>query len=573
MVNAMKNEKVASILDRIADFMEMQGDIFRMKAYRKAAHTVETLSDDITTLTKENRLEELPGIGIHIAAKIEEIVETGTAQYFEKLKKEYPVDFDALLSVEGLGLKSIKLLYDELGVQNLDDLERHAKRHHIRRLKGIGDKKEKKIRENIEIARRNTGRKLLGHIMPLAEALKHQIEVLKVVETVEIAGSIRRRKESVGDIDLLVISSDSQQVMDYFVNLPMVEDLVVKGPLKTTFRLKNGMDCDLRVFNRDIFGAALMYFTGSRELNVEMRKIAISHNMKLSEWGLFQEDTVVAGKTEEDVFHALGMQYIPPELRENRGEIEASLEGTLPQLIGYGDIKGDLQVHSNWSDGENTLKEMVNQAMKMGYQYLAFTDHVETSRTTNGMDENDILNQMEEINYLNDSNNDFKIIKGLELEIDFEGNLPINDNILDEVDLVVASIHSDLRHDFFEMTDRMINAIENPYVNIISHPTGRRIQEQQEYELNLDLILETAHDTGTLMEINSQPNRLDLRDIYIKKATSIGCQLVVNSDAHHIHEMKNMQLGVATARRGWARREDILNTMGLNDVLKALSKK
>jgi DNA polymerase (family 10) len=216
---------------------------------------------------------------------------------------------------------------------------------------------------------------------------------------------------------------------------------------------------------------------------------------------------------------------------------------------------------------------MVNQAMKMGYQYLAFTDHVETSRTTNGMDENDILNQMEEINYLNDSNNDFKIIKGLELEIDFEGNLPINDNILDEVDLVVASIHSDLRHDFFEMTDRMINAIENPYVNIISHPTGRRIQEQQEYELNLDLILETAHDTGTLMEINSQPNRLDLRDIYIKKATSIGCQLVVNSDAHHIHEMKNMQLGVATARRGWVRREDILNTMGLNDVLKALSKK
>lgn len=566
----MKNEKVAHILDRIADFMEMNNDIFRMKAYRKAAHTVETLSDDITTLTEENRLEELPGVGKAIAAKIKEIVETGSLEYFENLKKEYPVDFDAMIEVEGLGPKTIKLLYDELGVENLDDLERHAKRHHVRRIKGMGDKKERKILENIEMARKNSGRKLLGHIMPLAEAIKHQIEVLKGVESVEIAGSIRRRKESVGDIDILVISENSQEVMDYFVSLPVVDEIVVKGPLKTTVVLKEGLDCDLRVFERDIFGAAMMYFTGSRELNVELRKIAISQNMKLSEWGLFKGDEIIAGKSEEEVFQALGMQYIPPEMRENRGEIEAAREGKIPELIGYGDIKGDLQVHTNWSDGKNTILEMVQEAQKLGYEYLAITDHLGTLRTAEGMNETDILNQIQEINLLNDKIKDLTLLKGLEADIDSEGNLNINENILNEVDVVVASVHSDLRQDFFEMTDRLIKAMENPHVDIISHPTGRKIQEHREYDLNLDKIMKMASATGTILEINSHPNRLDLRDIYIKKAIDMGCKLVINSDAHSSSEMKNMQLGIATARRGWARKEDIINTFNLKEFTKIL---
>lgn len=566
----MKNEKVAHILDRIADFMEMNDDIFRMKAYRKAAHTVETLSDDITVLTEENRLEELPGVGKAIAGKIKEIVETGSLEYFENLKKEYPVDFDAMIEVEGLGPKTIKLLYDELRVENLDDLERHAKRHHVRRIKGMGDKKEKKILENIEMARKNSGRKLLGHILPLAEALKHQIEVLKVVESVEIAGSIRRRKESVGDIDILVISENSQEVMDYFVSLPFVDEIVVKGPLKSTVVLKEGLDCDLRVFERDIFGAAMMYFTGSRELNVELRKIAISQNMKLSEWGLFKGDEIIAGKTEEDVFQSLGLQYIPPEMRENRGEIEAAREGKIPQLIVYDDIKGDLQVHTTWSDGKNTILEMVQEAQKQGYEYLAITDHLGTLRTAEGMNESDILNQFQEIDSINDEIRDLTLLKGLEADIDSEGNLNINENILNELDVVVASVHSDLRQDFFEMTDRMIKAMENPYVDIISHPTGRRIQEHREYDLNLDKIMEMASATGTILEINSHPNRLDLRDIYIKKAIDMGCKLVIDSDAHSLSEMKNMQLGIATARRGWARKEDIINTFNLKGLTKIL---
>ncbi|PKL69021.1 MAG: DNA polymerase/3'-5' exonuclease PolX [Methanobacteriales archaeon HGW-Methanobacteriales-1] len=566
----MKNEKVAHILDRIADFMEMNDDVFRMKAYRKAAHTVETLSDDIVVMTEENRLQELPGVGKAIASKIKEIVETGSLEYFENLKKEYPVDFDAMIEVEGLGPKTIKLLYDERGVENLDDLERHAKRHHVRRVKGMGDKKEKKILENIELARKNSGRKLLGHIMPLAEAIKHQIEVLKVVESVEIAGSIRRRKESVGDIDLLVISENSQEVMDYFVSLPIVDEIVAKGPLKSTVVLKEGLDCDLRVFERDIFGAAMMYFTGSREMNIELRKIAISQNMKLSEWGLFKGDEIIAGKTEEDVFQSLGLQYIPPEMRENRGEIEAARGGKIPELIGYYAIKGDLQVHTTWSDGKNTIKEMVHQAQKLGYEYLAITDHLGTLRTAEGMNESDILKQIQEIDSINDEMKDFTLLKGLEADIDSEGNLNISETILDKVDVVVASVHSDLRQDFFEMTNRMIKAMENPYVNIISHPTGRKIQEHREYDLNLDKIMENASDTGTILEINSHPNRLDLRDIYIKKAIDMGCKLVINSDAHSLSEMKNMQLGIATARRGWARKEDMVNTFDLKKLTKIL---
>ncbi len=566
----MKNEKVAHILDRIADFMEMNDDVFRMKAYRKAAHTVETLSDDIVVMTEENRLQELPGVGKAIASKIKEIVETGSLEYFENLKKEYPVDFDAMIEVEGLGPKTIKLLYDELGVENLDDLERHAKRHHVRRVKGMGDKKEKKILENIELARKNSGRKLLGHILPLAESIKHQIEVLKVVESVEIAGSIRRCKESVGDIDLLVISENSQEVMDYFVSLPIVDEIVVKGPLKSTVVLKEGLDCDLRVFERDIFGAAMMYFTGSREMNIELRKIAISQNMKLSEWGLFKGDEIIAGKTEEDVFQSLGLQYIPPEMRENRGEIEAARGGKIPELIGYDAIKGDLQVHTTWSDGKNNIKEMVYEAQKLGYEYLSITDHLGTLRTAEGMNESDILKQIQEIDSINDEMKDFILLKGLEADIDSEGNLNISETILDEVDVVVASVHSDLRQDFFEMTNRMIKAMENPYVNIISHPTGRKIQEHREYDLNLDKIMEKASARGTILEINSHPNRLDLRDIYIKKAIGMGCKLVINSDAHSLSEMKNMQLGIATARRGWARKEDIVNTFDLKKLTKIL---
>ncbi|MCK9151710.1 DNA polymerase/3'-5' exonuclease PolX [Methanobacterium alcaliphilum] len=567
----MQNEKVAKILNRIADFMEMKGDVYRMKAYRNAAHSVETLSKDIEDIAFHDQLKDLPGIGTAIAAKITEIIETGSLQYFEKLKKEYPVDFDALMAVEGLGPKTIKLFYEELGIKNLDDLERYAKRHHLRRLKGMGDKKERKILDSIEFARKHSSRKLLGYIMPLAESLKKQIEETGLAEQVEIAGSIRRRKESVGDIDILVISEKTAQIMDFFISMGEVAEIVINGPLKSTVRLKSGIECDLRVFGREVFGAALMYFTGSKELNVELRKLSISKGLKLSEYGLFEGKERVAGQSEKEIFNYLGLEYIAPEMRENRGEVEAAINGRLPDLISYSDINGDLETHSNWSDGKNTIGEMGRAAYKMGYEYMAITDHTGTDRIAGGLGEDELIKQMRMIDDLNDEFENFTILKGLEVNIDFNGNLDISNDILKDMDIVVGSVHSGKGLDVFGISQRILKAMENEYVNIIAHPTGRKIQEEKEYDLNLDKIFETSAGTDTFLEINSHPNRLDLRDIYIKKAVDFGCKLVINSDAHSINDLGRIDLGVATARRGWAEKKDVINTMNLKKLQKLLS--
>jgi DNA polymerase (family 10) len=568
----MQNERVAQILDRIADYMEMNDDFFRVKAYRRAANTIENLSEDIEFINKQGKLQELPGIGKHIAKKIAEILETGSSEYFEKLKKEYPVDFDVLLSVEGMGPKTIKLLYEELGVENLDDLEHHAKRHHIRRIKGMGDKKEKKILENIEFARKNSGRKLLGHILPLSEELRSKIAALDAAEQVELAGSIRRRKETVGDIDVLVITKKPQEIMDFFTEMESVDEIIVKGPSKSTVILKQGLDCDLRVFENEIFGAALLYFTGSKELNVELRKIAISKGMKLSEYGLFKGIDKVAGKTEKEIFNALGLDYIPPELRESRGEVDAAREGKLPELVDYNDIKGDLEVHSNWSDGENTIEEMALRGQELGYEYLAITDHSGPSRIAGGIDEKAVLNQIKGIDKLNDQIDDLTILKGLEVNIGADEKLDINRGILEELDIVVGSVHSGFKQDFFEMTSIMVNAMQNENIDIIAHPTGRKIQEKREYDLNLNKILEVANETNTFLEINSHPNRLDLRDVYVKRAIQNNCKLVINTDAHSKEQLSNMHLGIATARRGWAEKKDIVNTLSLKKLLNVLNK-
>ena len=477
-----------------------------------------------------------------------------------------------MLSVEGLGPKTIKLLYEELGIENLDDLERHAKRHHIRRIKGMGDKKEKKILENIDFARKNSGRKLLGHILPLSEDLRSKIAELDAAEQVKIAGSIRRRKETVGDIDILVITKKPQEIMDFFTEMDSVDEIIVKGPSKSTVILKQGLDCDLRVFEDDIFGAALLYFTGSKELNVDLRKIAISQEMKLSEYGLFKGKDKVAGKTEKEIFNRLGLDYIPPELRESRGEVDAAREGKLPKLIDYNDICGDLQVHSDWSDGENTIKEMALRGQELGYEYLAVTDHSGESRIARGLDEKALINQVQEIDKLNNKIDDLTILKGLEVNIDVDGKLDINKGILEELDIVVGSVHSGFKQDFFEMTNRMVNAMENEHIHIIAHPTGRKIQEKMEYDLNLDKIMEVAHETNTFLEINAHPNRLDLRDVYVKRAIQNNFKLVINTDAHSKEQLSNMQLGISTARRGWAEKKDIINTLSLKKLLNILNK-
>ncbi len=568
----MKNQLVAAILNQVADLMEIESVDFRTKAYRRAAHTVDTLSEDIEEIKNEGRLQELPGIGAKIAKKIDEIVETGKLEYLENLKKEFPVDYDALIAVEGLGPRSIKQLYNELGVKNLDDLEKNAKRHRIRRLKGMGEKTERKILVNLDFARKSTGRNLLGHILPVAEEIKEDLTILDYVLRVEIAGSIRRRKETVGDIDILVTTDKPLDVMEYFSSLDLVDDVVVKGPTKSTVRLKeNGIDVDLRAFDDESFGSALMYFTGSKETNVELRRIAISKGLKLSEYGVFKGDDLLAGRTEEEVFQSLGMSYIEPELRENTGEIEAAINNELPELLNYNEILGDLQMHTEWSDGSSKIIDMAIEAEKMDYEYIAITDHSGSLRIANGMNEKNILKQMVEIENLNDEMDGFMILKGIETNIDSYGFPDVPDKILEDMDLVIAGIHSGFNQNTKELTRRIVSAMENDNVDIIAHPTGRKIQERKAYELDFEMIFETSKDTGTLLEVNGQMNRLDLKDMDIKIAVEHGCKLAVNTDAHSIPALKNMELAIATARRGWAKKEDIINTLPLKKLIKFLN--
>lgn len=565
----MKNQLVAAILDQVADLMEIEAVDFRTKAYRRAAHTVDTLSEDIEDIKNEGRLQELPGIGAKIAAKIDEIVETGKLKYLDNLKKEFPVDYDALMAVEGLGPRSIKQLYNELGIKNLDDLEKNAKRHRIRRLKGMGDKTEKKILVNIDFARKSTGRNLLGHILPVANEIKRELAGLDYVFRVEVAGSIRRRKETVGDIDILVTTNKPNEVMDYFIGIDLVDDVVVKGPTKSTVRLKeNGIDVDLRAFEDEIFGSALMYFTGSKETNVELRRIAIAKGLKLSEYGIFKGDKLLSGRTEEEIFKTLGMEYIEPELRENTGEIEAAINNKLPKLLDYNDIRGDLQMHTEWSDGSANINDMAYESKKMGYEYIAITDHSGTLRIANGMNEKTILKQMKEINKINNELDNFMILKGIETNIDSYGLPDVPDKILEDMDIVIAGIHSGFKQNTKELTRRIVSAMENDNINIIAHPTGRKIQERNAYELDLEKIFETSKDTDTLLEVNSQMNRLDLKDMDIRIAIEHGCKLVINTDAHSLSELKNMELGVSTAKRGWAQKGDIVNTLSLKKLLK-----
>nr|WP_319372715.1 DNA polymerase/3'-5' exonuclease PolX [uncultured Methanobacterium sp.] len=565
----MQNHKVASILQRVADYLEMDGVDFRTKAYRRAAHTIETLSVDIADMQKQGKLEELPGIGKHIHEKIEEILDTGSLEYLENLKKEFPLDLDSLMMVEGLGPKKIKLLYHELGIKNLDDLEKEAKRHHIRRLKGMGAKTEVKLLQNIEFARKSIGRQLLGDVLPLAIEIKNRIGALDTVDQVEIAGSIRRRKETVGDIDILTVTEHPNEVMDYFTQMNLVEEVVVRGHSKSTVRLYNGMDTDIRVFKETDFGSAMVYFTGSRELNISLRKIAISGGMKLNEYGVFKGDVRLAGETESEVFRVLGLDYIPPELRENTGEIEAAQQGKLPDLVDCSDIKGDLHIHTTWSDGKSSIMEMASYASGMGYEYLAVTDHTRLP-VARGLDEKRLTQQMNEIDRINKKLESITVLKGAEVNLDSYGNLDISGNILGELDLVIAAVHYDLRQDPEKINERIFRALENEHVDILAHPTGRKLKERQPYKLDIEQLFQKASESGTILEVNSQPKRLDLKDIYVKMAIEYGCQLVVSTDSHHTSGLNYMELGVATARRGWAEKKDIINTLPLKKLLKVI---
>lgn len=577
----ISNQDIARVLYEISGYLEMEDAPFKPRAYEKAASAIEALDKDTSQIYKEGglkALEEIPGVGVSIAEKIEEIIKTGKSKYHSQLKKEIPVNLLELLAVEGLGPKNIKKLYETLKIKNLADLEKAAKAGKIRGLEHFGEKSEENILKSIEFLKISGNRYILGFIMPELREIADQLGKIKGVEKVDIVGSVRRRKETIGDADILAISENPKNIMDFFVSMPEVIRVYAHGETKSAIKLKNGMDVDLRVVPKESYGVALQYFTGSKDHNIIVREIAIKKGYKLNEYGLFKisgkKEIKIAGETEEKIYEKLGLDYIEPEMRENQGEIELAQNHKLLKLIDYGDLKGDLQIQTNWTDGENTVEECAEAAIKNGLEYIAITDHTKRLAMTGGLDEKKLIEQMRVIDKLNQqlttNNQQLKILKGSEVDILKDGTLDIIDEVLEKLDVVGAAIHSYFNLSREEQTKRMIKAMENKNVDIIFHPTGRIINRRPAYEIDMDEIIKAAKRTGTILEIDAFPNRLDLKEEYIRKCVKAGVKMAIDSDAHALAHMGYLEWGIAQARRGWAEKNDIINCWPLEKMLKML---
>ena len=553
----------------MADYLRMEDVAFKPYAYSKVAIVLESMEQDVEDIYKQGglkALEEISGVGKGIAKAIEEYLKTGKIKNHQEMKKRTPIDLDEMSRVEGMGPKKAKILYQKLKIKNLKDLEKAAKAHKIAPLFGFGEKTEKNILEAIKFLKKSKGRFLLGDIMPAVKEVIEKLEKLKQVDKISVAGSVRRMKETIGDVDILVTSKSPKKVMDFFVSQPDVVKVWGKGATKSSIRMKDGFDMDLRVVPGKSYGSALQYFTGSKEHNIVTRKIAIRKGLKLNEYGIFKGSKMIAGNIEKEVYKAIGLDWIPPEMRENQGEIELAQKGKLPNIIDYNDIKGDLHCHSKWDGGSNSIKEMAEAALEMGYSYIGISDHTKFLRIEHGLNEKQLSQQRKEIDKLNKKSR-IRILQGAETNILNNGSIDIKDEALKKLDYAIAGIHSSMKMGKEEMTERMIKAMKNPYINIISHPFGRLIGRRDEYQIDFDKILRTAKETNTILEINSMPERLDLKDIYIKRAKEMGVKMIINTDSHQKDHMIMIEFGIAQARRGWAEKKDIINTQPLNKLL------
>ncbi len=569
----MKNKEIAKIFRNMAVLLEIKGAlIFKIRAYERAALTLENLEEDVEDLYKQGNLDGLAGIGEKLKEKIIEYIKTGKIQSYEDKKKKIPVDVEELDKVAGMGPKTILKLYRRLKVKNMKDLEDAAKKQKIRAIKGLGPIVEQNILKNIQFAKTSSERSLLADVLVISEKIKAELEKLNGVEKIEIAGSLRRRKETVRDIDVLIASKNHSKVIDAFTNLHGVQRVLAKGQTKSSIRIE-GIQADLRVVDEKIFGAALLYFTGSVQHNIHLRKIAIKKNMKLSEYGVFDKETnkLLAGKTEEECYRKLGLRYIEPEIREDTGEIETAMKNNLPKLLEIDDIKGDLQMHTKYSDGNNSVLEMAQEAEKLGHEYILITDHLGKAGMGNAMDESKLHEQKKEIEEASKKVK-IKILQGAEVNIQADGSIDVSDKLLKDLDIVVGSIHFGFKKPKDINTKRLMKAMENENVDTIGHPTGRLLNERPGMELDFDEILDKAKATKTILEINALPKRLDLSDILIKAAVKSGVKLSIGTDSHDSVMLKNYILGVYTARRGWAKKEDIINTRSLKDMLRMLKK-
>jgi DNA polymerase (family 10) len=592
----MKNAAIAKTFRKIGFIIEMNGNdvnaTFKARAYKRTSDVIASLSTSIEEIYRKEGLEglqKIPSIGKAIALKIEEYIMTGKIKYYEELKATTPLNIDDFYDLEGIGPKTIKVLYDKLKIKDLSGLEKAASEGRLRNIQGFSQNKEETILKKIQIFKKGRDRYLIGEVYPIVKQIETHLSNVQGVKRVVAAGSFRRMKETVGDIDYVVVSDSPEKVMDYFVEMPEVDEVLGKGPSKTFVHLNNGMDADLLVVPEESFGSSLQYFTGSKEHGVAMRKIALAKGLHLNEWGIFDNDKKrVAGFTEEEVYQVLDLDWIPPEMRENTGEIEiAKKRGSLPSLIKYDGLKGDLQVHSNNTDGTMSIEDMSLAAKeKFGLEYVAITDHTKSLKLTNGLDEKQILNQANKIAEINDKIkmnqhiqdqknhqillNNFRILSSAEVNIMKDGSLDIANNVLDKLDIVGAAIHSNFAQPIEVQTERLIKAAQNPSVDIIFHPTGRRINKREGYPVNILKLIDVAKDTGTVLEIDAHYDRLDLKDDYIRMAVENNIKLVIDSDAHHPVHFAFLKFGIGQARRGWAKQSDVLNTLPVDTLLKRL---
>ncbi len=547
---------------------------FRARAYYRAADTIASLSENVTDIYNKhgvNGLLEIPSVGKAIASKIEEYLKRGKMHHLEELKAKVPINIDELYRIEGMGPKTIKMLYDKLQIKNLADLEKAATEGKLKTLPGFTEKKVQDIFKQIEFFKRGKGRLIIGEVYPLVKQIEKRLQHIAGVKNAAAAGSIRRMKETIGDIDYLVAASDPKQVIDFFVKMPEVQEILGMGQAKAFVKLASGIDADLLVVPEESWGSALQYFTGSKEHSVQLRKIATSKGLRLNEWGVFKGDKRVAGATEEEVYKILGLQWIPPEMRENAGEIELGRQGKVPKLVEYGSLKGDLQVHSENSDGTATIEEMARGAKAFGLDYIAITDHTKSLKLAGGLEEQELLEQAGKISQLNDRlREEFRILSSAEVNIMKDGSLDIPNTVLDKLDIVGAAIHSHFNLPIETQTERLIKAARNPSVDILFHPTGRLINKRAGYPVDIEKVIEVSKDTNTVLEIDAHYDRLDLKDEYVRMAIRKGVKLVIDSDAHHPIHYSFLTFGVAQARRGWAIQSDILNTLPADKLLNAL---
>ncbi len=570
----MENKGIADIFTAIADILDIEGENpFRVRSYRNAARTIEDLSQSLESMVKTGMdLEEIPGIGKSIREKIEEIISTGKCHFLEELRVQVPAGLTEFLKLEGLGPKKVKVLYDQLGIDSVDRLEKAAQAGRLRNLAGMGLKTEEKILKSIEKYRAGVGRFKLSVGFIYAQALLEYLKEVPGVRRLDPAGSFRRRKETIGDLDILAICARGCQIMDRLAKYGEVAEIIAKGETKSSVRLQCGLQVDVRVLDEESYGAALHYFTGSKAHNVAIRDRAKELGLKISEYGVFrsQDDKRISGAKEEDIFKAVGLPLIPPELREDRGEIQAAEQGMLPRLIELSDIRGDLQMHTTATDGKNSIAEMAQKAKEMGYAYIAITDHSKAVRVAGGLDEKGLARHLKEIDKVDAQVSGFRLLKGVEVDILQDGSLDLQDDILKECDVVLASVHSRFNMEEKEMTQRIVKALKNPNVNILAHPTGRLILEREAYKVNLKEVFQAALDYGVVLEINAYPDRLDLRDVDARMAKEMGAKLAISTDAHSAAQLAMMKFGVFTARRGWIEAKDVINTLPLEKLMKIL---